>query len=416
MLSCFAFAFMYLLGGWVLNFLSVESDGVRDVQFFIIVLISIVYSVLLFAEYQQKYGIILIGAFLLRFLSWYLDLYTEFPHPFSGDDTERFWHGATVMCQGGWDSSVPGGIYSQLLGMFMNISYPEREYMQFSNVLLSSFVPIVVLRSLNLFEIDEKYKKAALILISFAPVSWLLGGVLLREAWIQLFVALGIFFFLRYCTHDKTSFIVCSIAFCLLASLLHAGIIVVVAVIVLYMLRGRSKMMILIIFMLLALVLYCYPDIFLRKFAAVEDPNEYFATINYDNGAIGSRYLSNIEINSGWGVLFYGPLKLIYFMFSPFVWDISNVSLLFLFIGDSLLYFAGFAVLFYHRAVWWKNLRLRFLVFICGLTFFVFGLGTVATGTATRHRNKLFPTMIIVSTVTAAYGIMQKKTTNAGRT
>ncbi len=105
------------------------------------------------------------------------------------------------------------------------------------------------------------------------------------------------------------------------------------------------------------------------------------------------------------------PLRVIYFLFSPFPWDIKKLDHL---IGllDSLLYMTLVFLIALNFKIIWKDPALRaiFLMLVC--YFIVFGVGVSNFGTGIRHRLKfVFGLILLAAPLIPTITIVNKKNT-----
>ena len=113
----------------------------------------------------------------------------------------------------------------------------------------------------------------------------------------------------------------------------------------------------------------------------------------------GSTYLKNYKISSAVGLITLVPLKLIYFVFSPMPYDIRGIGDLTAILIDSSFYYFLIFKIFRSRKliidtyfrIFPKIFFILFLIVSLG-----FALGTENTGTAMRHRAKIFPALLMV--------------------
>jgi hypothetical protein len=113
----------------------------------------------------------------------------------------------------------------------------------------------------------------------------------------------------------------------------------------------------------------------------------------------GATYLRNYKINSIVDFLILVPLRLIYFVFSPMPYDVRGVGDLAAIILDSSFYYFLVYIIVRSRKIIKDNIFRIFpkIFFILFLTVSIgFALGTENSGTAMRHRSKIFPALIIV--------------------
>jgi hypothetical protein len=93
------------------------------------------------------------------------------------------------------------------------------------------------------------------------------------------------------------------------------------------------------------------------------------------------------------------PLRLVYFVFSPMPYDVRGVGDLAAIILDSSFYYFLVYIIVRSRKIMNDNMFriLPKIFFILFLTVSIgFALGTENSGTAMRHRSKIFPALIIV--------------------
>ena len=90
------------------------------------------------------------------------------------------------------------------------------------------------------------------------------------------------------------------------------------------------------------------------------------------------------------------PLRSLYFIFSPFPWDISKPSHV---IGvlDSFLYMTLVYLIFLNRKVIWKDPALRMILIILLSYIVIFGVGVGNFGSGIRHRSKFAIEFILLA-------------------
>ena len=96
-----------------------------------------------------------------------------------------------------------------------------------------------------------------------------------------------------------------------------------------------------------------------------------------------------------WDMIWKAPVRVMYLFFSPFPWDISKPGH---FIGflDGVLYLILFRLLWKRRKFIFKNPSAKILFSMLVVYALVFSLGIGNSGTATRHRAKMFPIIFIL--------------------
>ena len=101
-------------------------------------------------------------------------------------------------------------------------------------------------------------------------------------------------------------------------------------------------------------------------------------------------------INSNIEIFYKGIVRMAYFLFSPFLWDIQKITHLFGFF-DGILYMALVYLIFKNRKVIWKDPALRIILIILVSYIFIFGIGTSNFGAGVRHRTKFIIEIVILA-------------------
>lgn len=114
------------------------------------------------------------------------------------------------------------------------------------------------------------------------------------------------------------------------------------------------------------------------------------------SGRGDASYPDWLKIDSVVEYSYKGPVRAIYFIFSPFPWDIKKTSHL---IGtfDSFLYMIIFYFILKNRKIILKDPGLRIVLLILISYFFVFGIGVGNFGTSIRHRAKFVMALILMA-------------------
>lgn len=95
-------------------------------------------------------------------------------------------------------------------------------------------------------------------------------------------------------------------------------------------------------------------------------------------------------------LMWKGPARATYFVYSPFPWDVqTSVHLIGLI--DGVLYFVLTLLIWCNRKLIWQNWALRSILLIVFFYFFVFGLAIGNFGTGIRHRSKFLIALVILA-------------------
>ena len=109
-----------------------------------------------------------------------------------------------------------------------------------------------------------------------------------------------------------------------------------------------------------------------------------------------ASYPDWLEVKNGIEFFYKIFLRVLYFLFSPFPWDISVFNHL---IGmlDGFLYLILFYFIFRNRKSIWENPALRIILLIFIAYLFVYGIGVSNFGAGIRHRSKFAIEMILLA-------------------
>ena len=355
--------------------------------------------------------------FCLRVFLLYLDYYGKHIGTVlhSGGDSERFYEWGLYISE---DLSRMKEIsytkYTDFLGILYWIIGDQRFFSQFVNVILGMWSIFVFYKILDLFKLKDSKKLFFLALYGFFPQNIIFSSILLREALIQFFFVYSLLFFTKWLMSNNRINMFKTIFFVLLSSLFHPGMIASLLVYGFMFLFldvkkysfnysfKRKTLLVLFCGFTFALIAYNI-SILNGKFSfLISDTNlslleKYESNSGIEEG--GATYLRNYKINSIVDFIILVPLRLIYFVFSPMPYDVRGVGDLAAIILDSSFYYFLVYIIVRSRKIIKDNIFRIFpkIFFILFLTVSIgFALGTENSGTAMRHRSKIFPALIIV--------------------
>ena len=129
---------------------------------------------------------------------------------------------------------------------------------------------------------------------------------------------------------------------------------------------------------------------------------EHVTDLNYLSYVTQTRLVGDAnypewtQINSNIETFYKVPVRIFYFLFSPFPWDIDKPKHL---IGlfDSILYLCLFCLIFFNLKVIWNNSALRIILIILLFYFVAFSFGVGNFGTGIRHRSKFVIELILLA-------------------
>jgi len=249
-----------------------------------------------------------------------------------------------------------------------------------------------------------------MLLFLLFPQSLIFSSIILRESFIVFFATLSVWLFINYVYSKKMCCLYISFVSLLLGSLFHSGIILIAAAYFLFVFIDKNKtkvkinikkdiMIVSVVILLICII--SNSDIFLRKFNFITSLESIINRINYMNTLqVGSGYLNNYTINSFNDLILYVPFKILYFLFSPMIWDIRGLQDVIAILFDSVFYLVLISKVI--KAFFGKyldnkeGLLIKTLVIVIVLVIGAYSMGTIAAGTAIRHRYKVLSFLLII--------------------
>jgi len=388
--------------------LTLIKPFITDFEVVSIIAVSthIMLSTFLLITLKNKYRYLFLAAFLSRILIMLWDLFARsiFVLPNSGADSEMFYNSAVAISENIALFSFVRDLYPRLMGLLFYMIGPQRMTAHYLNVLLGLSTVVVIWKILVLLGITHRAIKLTLILAAFFPTSIIMSGIFLREILPTFFVAASLYWYLKW---FKTSISLCalgSVLLLLIASAFHSGVISIFVGYAFGFLfynhrkkEFKSSLKSVIVFLLIvvgtALIFTRYGNLFLAKFAGVENIELIYYKASSSAG--GSAYLQGVSVSNIPQLLLFGPLRGFFFLTSPLPMDWRGVADIFSFITDSLLYITTIFLVIKYRRYYGQNkpLVIVLLIMIASAAL-IFGIGVGNAGTAMRHRQKLTPVFL----------------------
>jgi len=110
-------------------------------------------------------------------------------------------------------------------------------------------------------------------------------------------------------------------------------------------------------------------------------------------------------------LIYKTPIRLIYFLFSPFPWDINKLSH-FMGLFDGLFFIILTLILLKNFKYIWSKNSLRIILIILASYLIIYGIATGNFGTGIRHRTKFIIIFIILVSPWIPNFVLDKKRTN----
>jgi 4-amino-4-deoxy-L-arabinose transferase-like glycosyltransferase len=287
------------------------------------------------------------------------------------------------------------------------------------NGCLSLITGLLVYKSIFKITDDNKKSSWGMLFFLLFPQSMIFSSIILRESLIVFFATFSVWSFIEYTYNNKTSNLYLSFISLLIGSLFHCGIILIAIAYLLFIFiekRNSTKKIILLLSVVVILLLVIInKDIFLRKFSIISSLEDFYNWLNYVNTLqAGSGYLNNFSINTIIDLIIYVPFKIIYFLFSPMIWDIRGLQDIIAILFDVVFYMILISIVtkaFFYKGIARKNdIIIKILIIATVLVIGAYSMGTIAAGTAIRHRYKVLSLLlIIVFSQQSVFGTMKTK-------
>jgi len=352
-----------------------------------------------------------LGYFFRVFLV-YFDLYGRkyFILPNSGADSEFFYKQALLYVGG---NHTVHSTMTTMTGVMLKIYGDNRLFIQYILMLFSIIALHIAAYIFAYLKVDYHIGTQAMYILCLIPNFAILSSIFLRESVVVMFASVSIFSFLIWLGGKSWYYLFLAVLNVLIASLFHSGIIGMALGYILALVlcdrksrRIRFSIRLLIPAILItAALLYLYfnySEIFFAKMLRLSTIDSVANT----NAGGGSSYAAYVgDSSSLYNMIKYTPIRIIYFLGSPFLWQIRGASDIIAMLFNSSLY-----IIVFIRCIKYllnNNSKYRIEIFslfvVALMTAFVFSWGVANTGTAIRHRDK----MIII------YGVLYALTGGA---
>ena len=379
---------------------------------FSILLVSFVYVIIAF-RLPVISKIIIVALFVRIFILFVGYLV---PLPDTGADSRSFEQNAWVMAQDGFSNlflNFPGidskfysfliAIPYSLFGRSMLMAKSMSLFFGMGSVILSWLIAKKLFKN-NIIALKVGWA------VALFPTLILYSVITMREVYISFFFLIAILGVINWFRDENFRSIILATLGFILSTYFHGGMLVGVIfffTIVLFFsfkkflklikqLKINKKNLIIITISLFIMTFYFTNKFAIPKIGTFESSIEMKYVINKVFHKGYSSYPDFLKINSATEFFYKSPMRALYFLFSPFPWDINKISHL---IGliDSLLYMALAYLIFRNIKLVLKDPTLLSIFLILAGYFFVFGVGVDSFGTSIRHRSKFAIVMILLA-------------------
>ena len=268
-----------------------------------------------------------------------------------------------------------------------------------------------VMRSARLLLPDTRLDRTVGWTLAFYPSVVLYSVLTMREAPLVLALSVSIYLLLYWVTTHRIAFGLGAVLSMLVAQLFHTGMIgATLGVLLIYSrlsvqsvtIRDNLRPLALFVVMatgIAALQFSVRTGVGLEKiWGLIRDFDVDFIAIWQSSTARGrGAYLSGIEIDAWLDLIWNLPLRVLFFLGSPFIWMVSEFrDILGLLDGLVFLYIAARIMLdIKQRRFLTIDVYLSVALVVAAIVA-LFALGTSNYGTAFRHRAKVFPWLLLL--------------------
>lgn len=370
--------------------------------------IAIIINILTAKEEMHKIRFQLLSAYLARVAILAIDIYGKayIRIPQSGADSRGFYNNAIAVMNysPNWEDT---NFYCQIMGFLFRFIGSNQLFAQYINLLASMIVIYLIAKILIDLKINDKILIWSMWIICLFPTYTMLSVIFLREVFVSMFVANSVFCFIRYLLRNNLLTLVISFASILPGAAMHAGVLALpigyIIVLILYNNKEHtftfniigilSSIVLALVFLFIVVQT---GDTFTEKLNKVESIDDV-ANTNDAGGSSYAQYVGNS--NNPLSMVIFTIPRIVFFLFSPMPFQWRNPVDAITFVCGSALYLTS--VYFSIKAIknsdnkLYKSLVISLLIIaFCGV--FVFGWGVSNTGTALRHRDKLFSIFAIL--------------------
>ncbi len=241
----------------------------------------------------------------------------------------------------------------------------------------------------------------AFIFIAFAPMLKLNSAIHLREMYVCFFILLSSFYLVKFINSNGVLDLLYSVAALLFASVFHGGAFMYFFGLPFYLIFfSKLKLPLKLFFgvVSVAIVAVVIQNIGLGKLEALQDADDVLEALVASRQSFTEArtlYLTNLVPSSAFDIIWQAPIRIFYFLFKPFPWDVRGFGDVLAFV-DAFVWVMVAVLLYRNRKVIAQNKGAMVLFFCLLAAIFTFSYGTTNYGTAIRHRTKFYVVAIVL--------------------
>nr|WP_251137422.1 phospholipid carrier-dependent glycosyltransferase [Exiguobacterium sp. s150] len=267
------------------------------------------------------------------------------------------------------------------------------------------------------FEISnhQNASRLAAIIVAFHPGLVQFSVFTRRESLIYFLTALSVYLFIKWFNNGSGKTFFLSIISLIGASVFHSGVIFLGVVYILYYVffipkNGKWNISFtkIIISSIILMTVISLGELVFRKIPELS-VTEIEETVSRKSIDGRTGYLQNLQPDSVVDLIIQTPVRITYFLLTPFPWQLKSINDLYGFILDVLpMYVFLFFSFKYLKYIRINNCKLYIAISIILLVIILpFAWGTSNYGTALRHRQKVV--WLFISLASIGYYVNKKK-------
>ena len=342
-------------------------------------------------------------AFIIKILLIYFDIYGRniFILPNSGADSESFWRAAI-------DGRAFGELsaFTKVLRIETYIFGENRIMLQYVNSIFGTLSQIALIQIMDLLNINRNTIYKSSMLIALLPNTLVICSILLRESLIIWLMSISFYYLVKWYKNRRSGLLFyLSLIPIILSAALHSSMMfAIIPYIFLFIFSSKTEndfrlhfnrttiTKFAIISVLLTIIFSLFASTLFTYFQGMDNFDDISTKMsNYSTG--GASYLSFIaNTKNPLVVLVTAPIKLLYLYVSPMPWDWRGINDLVAFSLSSIVFFVVILRLIKIND---KTQIVLFVVFTLIFMGAVYGMSTFNSGTAIRHREKMYPFLAI---------------------
>lgn len=256
---------------------------------------------------------------------------------------------------------------------------------------------ICLINTFDILKIDSRIQEPLILIAVFTPCKYLYCITAMREPIYLLSIGLSFMYIVKWKKEYECKNIIIAIITLIPAIILHTGFTtVLISYIFIFLFskditRSSKVFIIMMIICSMTMILVNSKSNYLHVSTSVIDSLESY---NAYNSVAGSAYLGWMHMSNFEHLVLYTPIRLFYFWLSPLPSGWDDYRKLFAFLFDSSIYMVSFisCVLMLLEKKKYDTMFNNILgciicLLVIGLVSFAWG--TIAAGTAIRHRNSM---------------------------